>query len=229
MSVTVVIGAQWGDEGKGKITDVLAEQADYIVRFQGGNNAGHTLKIAGQTYKLHLLPSGMVRPGKQAVIGNGLVVDPQVLLAELEALEAATGEAGHGRLLLSDRAHVIMPYHLLLDEAEERFKGRQAAAGTTRKGIGPAYADKAARFGIRVCDLLEPEVLRARLELTVPRARALLEALGVPELARQVELEQLWRQYTAYGERLQPLVADVPDTRETVRRPAGMGTQNRTG
>lgn len=206
MSVTAVIGSQWGDEGKGKITDVLAEQADYIVRFQGGNNAGHTLKIEDRTYKLHLLPSGIIRPDKNAVIGNGLVVDPRVLLDELQKL-AEMGE--HGKLWLSDRAHVIMPYHLLLDEAEERFKGKGAAAGTTRKGIGPAYTDKAARFGIRVCDLIEPKVLRKRLELAVPRAIATLQALGTPELGEQVDTEAIFQQYSELGGRLKPIVTDV--------------------
>ena len=207
-SVTALIGTQWGDEGKGKVTDVLAEQADYIVRFQGGNNAGHTLKIDGVTHKLHLLPSGIVRPDKVAVIGNGLVVDPKVLLAELKQLKETTG-GKHGQLKLSDRAHVIMPYHLLLDEAEETFKGKEAAAGTTRKGIGPAYTDKAARFGVRVCDLLEPEILRSRLELALRRAKAQLAALGSPDLAGQLSLDSIYDEYLKLGLELEPMVCDV--------------------
>ena len=208
MTVTALIGTQWGDEGKGKVTDVLAEKADYVVRFQGGNNAGHTLKIDGVTHKLHLLPSGIVRPGKVAVIGNGLVVDPRVLLAELAQLEEATG-GRHGELKLSDRAHVIMPYHLLLDQAEEAFKGRQAAAGTTRKGIGPAYTDKAARYGIRVCDLLDPEALKARLHLALRRAVAQLEALGSGKLADQLSFSAIYKEYLELGRRLAPMVCDV--------------------
>ncbi len=209
MTVTAVIGTQWGDEGKGKITDVLAEKADYVVRFQGGNNAGHTLKIEGVTYKLHLLPSGIVRPNKVAVIGNGLVVDPRVLLAELEQLGKATG-GEHGQLKLSDRAHVIMPYHLLMDQAEEAFKGKEAKAGTTRKGIGPAYTDKAARFGVRVCDLLEPEVFSSRLKLALRRAEALLEALGSGDLAQQLSFDSVYNEYLELGRRLEPHICDVP-------------------
>ncbi len=208
MTVTAVIGAQWGDEGKGKITDYMAEQADYVVRFQGGNNAGHTIKVAGATYKLHLLPSGIVRPDKVAVIGNGLVVDPRVLLAELEQLKEVTG-GRHGELKLSDRAHVIMPYHLLLDRAEEAFKGRDAAAGTTRKGIGPCYSDRTARFGIRGCDLLEPEALRPRLELALRRAEASLAALGSGELIKELSFEDIHLEYLALGQKLKPHVVDV--------------------
>ena len=166
-----VIGAQWGDEGKGKIVDWLSERADVVVRFQGGHNAGHTLVIDGVTYRLSLLPSGVVRPGKLSIIGNGVVVDPDVLLNELGEI------AGRGidtsRLYISERAHVIMPYHVILDHLEEEARG-QAAIGTTGRGIGPAYMDKTGRMGIRVGDLLDWDGLAPMLEQTLKHKNALI-------------------------------------------------------
>src|SRR5437867_3334017 len=156
----VIVGAQWGDEGKGKITDLLAEQVDAVVRFQGGNNAGHTIVRDGEEWKLHLIPSGILYPGKRCVIGNGVVIDPKVLIDELDALRARRVDVSG--LRISANAHLIMPYHLLLDHAGEARLG-ELQIGTTRRGIGPCYADKAARLGIRVQDLLDEKILRQKI------------------------------------------------------------------
>ena len=158
MSVTTIIGAQWGDEGKGKVTDYLADSSKVVARSQGGNNAGHTIVVDGKKHKLHLLPSGILRKNVVNVIGNGVVVNPDVLLKELNNLE---GE--RGQLLISDRAHVIMPYHKLLDGGEESSKGK-SMIGTTGNGIGPCYSDKASRIGIRMGDLLDDDMIMERLE-----------------------------------------------------------------
>ena len=163
MSNVVVIGAQWGDEGKGKIVDWLSERADVIVRFQGGHNAGHTLVIEGEVYKLSLLPSGVVRPGKLSIIGNGVVIDPKALLDEIGRVREAGVTITPEQLKLSETAAVILPLHQELDLAREAARGK-AAIGTTGRGIGPAYEDKVARRGIRVCDLAEPETLKAKTE-----------------------------------------------------------------
>ena len=173
MSVTTIIGAQWGDEGKGKVTDYLADNSKVVARSQGGNNAGHTIVVNGKKYKLHLLPSGILRKSVVNVIGNGVVVNPDVLLKELNNLE---GEKG--RLLISDRAHVIMPYHMLLDGGEESSKGK-SMIGTTGNGIGPCYSDKASRIGIRMGDLLDDDMIIERLEKALPRNQALLTHYGV--------------------------------------------------
>jgi adenylosuccinate synthase len=157
----VVVGAQWGDEGKGKIVDVYTERADLVVRYQGGHNAGHTVVIGDETFILHLIPSGILHEGKRCLIGNGVVVSPEALVKEMDNLEAR-GIDVHGRLFISERAHVIMPYHVALDLAREEKKGDKAI-GTTGRGIGPAYEDKVARSGIRVGDLLSPGVFRERL------------------------------------------------------------------
>src|SRR4051812_32733960 len=156
----VVVGAQWGDEGKGKVVDLLTEHADVVVRFQGGNNAGHTLVVGGEKTVLHLIPSGVLHPGKTCVIGNGVVLDPSVLERELETLRTRGILREDGQLLISEAAHVIFPWHKQLDAARERLRG-VGAIGTTGRGIGPAYEDKVARRGIRVRDLLRPERLRA--------------------------------------------------------------------
>jgi adenylosuccinate synthase len=187
MPVTAVIGTQWGDEGKGKVVDYLAERAKFVVRFQGGNNAGHTIVAGGQTYKLHLLPSGVVS-GKAGIIGNGCVVDPFVLVQEIRQLQ----ERGlRFDLHLSDRAHLILPYHQALDKAEEEAKGGKKV-GTTGRGIGPCYADKAARVGIQAGDLLKPERLAEKLRLNVATKNAVLKALGAKEqLTAEAILEQL--------------------------------------
>ena len=165
MPAIVLVGAQWGDEGKGKATDLLGEQVDYVVRYQGGNNAGHTVVTPdGEHYALHLLPSGILTPGVTCVIGNGVVVDPAVLIEEMDALEARGVDTG--RLVISADAHLIMPYHRAIDRVTERFLGK-AKIGTTGRGIGPAYGDKVARMGIRVQDLLDPGIFRAKLEIAL--------------------------------------------------------------
>ena len=173
MSVTTVIGAQWGDEGKGKVTDYLADSSKVVARSQGGNNAGHTIVIDGKKHKLHLLPSGILRKNVVNVIGNGVVVNPDVLLKELSNLE---GE--RGQLFISDRAHVIMPYHKLLDGGEEISKGK-SMIGTTGNGIGPCYSDKASRIGIRMGDILDDDMIKERLEKALPRNQALLAHYGI--------------------------------------------------
>ncbi len=163
MTVRAVIGTQWGDEGKGKVVDFLCENVDYVVRFQGGSNAGHTIKVGNEKYKFHLLPSGVVR-GKTCVIGNGVVVDPEVFLEEINSLRKRGIEP---KVMVSDRANVIMPYHKILDGAEESYLGKKRI-GTTKRGIGPCYSDKIARKGIRVADLLDENLLRDKLESILP-------------------------------------------------------------
>lgn len=203
MSATVVIGAQWGDEGKGKIVDYLAEKADVVVRYQGGNNAGHTVVVDGQEYKLHLLPSGMLYSGKLCVVGNGVVVDPQVMLQEIKGMQDK-GIATSG-LRLSNRAHLIMPYHRLLDEVEEESRGDHKI-GTTKRGIGPCYMDKNARCGIRVCDLLEPEEFSEKLARNLEAKNHLLKAVyGVEGF----DFETVKKEYLGYAEQLRPYIADT--------------------
>lgn len=203
MSSVVVVGTQWGDEGKGKVTDYLAEQADVVVRYQGGPNAGHTVVLDGREYKLHLVPSGILYPEKVCVIGNGVVLDPAVLTRELDYLRRRG--IGADNLYISDRAHLIFPYHVRLDELEEERKG-SARIGTTRRGVGPAYMDKAARVGIRVGDLMDPEEFRTRLESTLPAKNALLEKVYH---VTGFDLEDLLRQYLRYAEVIRPYVTDT--------------------
>ncbi|MGB9661038.1 MAG: adenylosuccinate synthase [Moorellaceae bacterium] len=203
MPAVVLVGAQWGDEGKGKITDYLAEQADMVVRYQGGSNAGHTVKVGQEEFKLHLVPSGILYPGKTCIIGNGVVVDPQVLLQELEGLQKRGIDTSG--LRLSSRAHVILPYHRGMDEVEEERRGT-GRLGTTKRGIGPAYVDKAARIGIRVCDLLDPEEFREKLAYNLKEKNELFtQVYGRPGYS----LEEIWEEYQTYAERLRPLVADT--------------------
>ena len=209
MTVTVVVGSQWGDEGKGKITDYLAEGARAVVRYQGGNNAGHTIVIGDRTHKLHLLPSGILRRDVLAVLGNGMVIDPAVLLDELAALGG-----DHGELLVSERAHVIMPYHRLLDGAEERGRGG-AAVGTTGRGIGPCYGDRAMRYGVRIGDLREPSVLRERLAAALPRVKALLRLYHQPA---DLDADALYHQAIAWGEALEPYIGDASLALARLRR-----------
>ena len=173
MTVTTIIGAQWGDEGKGKITDYLAESSKIVARSQGGNNAGHTIVIDGKKHKLHLLPSGILRKDITSVIGNGVVVNPDVLLKELNNLGKE-----RGKLFISDRAHIIMPYHKLLDGGEESSKGK-SMIGTTGNGIGPCYSDKASRIGIRMGDIMDDDMIIERLEKALPRNLALLDYYGI--------------------------------------------------
>jgi adenylosuccinate synthase len=200
----VIVGAQWGDEGKGKVVDLLAEQADAVIRFQGGNNAGHTIVRDGETFKFHLIPSGILYAGKPCVIGNGVVVDPQVLIGEIDGLRRQGIDLSG--LRISANSHVIMPYHLLLDRAGEARLGKREI-GTTRRGIGPAYADKASRLGIRVQDLLDEKILRQKIAAAMePKAPLLREFVKDPSL----DLHQMTEDYRAYGDRLAPHIADTP-------------------
>jgi adenylosuccinate synthase len=201
MTVTIV-GTQLGDEGKGGIVDVFGEAADVVVRYQGGDNAGHTVVHEGEEYKLSLVPSGVVR-GKTGVLGNGCVVNPATLFDELDTLRDRGMDPD---VRVAERAHAILPYHRVLDGVEEEAKGDDLAAGTTGRGIGPTYEDKAGRRGVRVGDLLDPEVLRTRLEYAVPRKRRLLESFGADPDADRFEgtfdTDALYEEYRAYGERL---------------------------
>jgi adenylosuccinate synthase len=201
MTVTIV-GTQLGDEGKGGIVDVFGEAADVVVRYQGGDNAGHTVVHEGEEYKLSLVPSGVVR-GKTGVLGNGCVVNPATLFDEIDALRERGMDPD---VRVAERAHAILPYHRVLDGVEEEAKGDDLAAGTTGRGIGPTYEDKAGRRGVRIGDLLDPEILRTRLEYAVPRKRRLLESFGVdPDADRfdgAFDVEALYEEYRAYGERL---------------------------
>ncbi len=198
-----VIGTQWGDEGKGKITDYLAEDADLVVRYQGGNNAGHTIKIGEEIFALHLLPSGILRPWIINVIGNGVVIDPDELMKEMDAVKAK-GHSIEG-LRISDRANVIVSYHRLLDGAEERHRGAKGV-GTTGRGIGPCYSDKIARYGIRVSDLLDEKSLRERLDLVHPIKEKQIAVLGGPEIASK---EVLLKELLSMGEMLRPYITDT--------------------
>jgi adenylosuccinate synthase len=203
MPATVVIGAQWGDEGKGKVVDLLAERSDVVARYQGGNNAGHTIVADDQVYKLHLVPSGILYPGTTCVIGNGTVVDPGALVKEIDGLEER-GVSLDG-LKLSGNAHLIMPYHVMLDGAAEMRLGR-FSIGTTRRGIGPCYEDKAARVGIRAQDLLDPKILVRKLEVALEAKNEILEKLwGMPRLEPAEVAEDQLR----YAERLRPFIADT--------------------
>jgi adenylosuccinate synthase len=199
----VIVGAQWGDEGKGKITDLLAEQVDAVVRFQGGNNAGHTIVRGGEEWKLHLIPSGILYAGKRCVIGNGVVIDPKVLIGELDALRARRVDVSG--LRVSANAHLIMPYHLLLDSAGEAKLGR-LAIGTTRRGIGPCYADKAARLGIRVQDLLDEKILKKKIVAAMEPKRLSLRPF---EKDPALDLHAMTEEYLTYGHRLEQHIADT--------------------
>ena len=190
MANVVVIGAQWGDEGKGKIVDCLSEKADVIVRFQGGHNAGHTLVIDGVTYKLSLLPAGVVRPSKLSVIGNGVVLDPWALLAEIDGLRQQGVDVGPDRLRIADTAPLILPLHRTLDRAREGALGK-ARIGTTGRGIGPAYEDKVARRAIRLGDLADADVIARKLDVLLVHHNALLRGLGLEEIERDPLLAEL--------------------------------------
>ena len=198
-----LVGTQWGDEGKGKVTDLLAENTHFVVRYQGGNNAGHTIVVEGEHYALHLVPTGILYPHCTPVIGPGVVVDPHVLIEELDAL----GERGvdTSRLLLSGNAHLIMPYHLELDRVTERRLGKNRL-GTTKRGIGPAYADKATRVGLRVQDLLDPKIFTAKLQVALKEKNLLLTRVYGRLPLAQEEIEE---QYLRYAERLAPHIADT--------------------
>lgn len=200
MPAIVIVGLQWGDEGKGKITDFYAGKADCVIRFQGGNNAGHTVIVNEKKYKFHLIPSGAVR-GKKIIIGNGVVVDPEVLLKEINMLKENNIEVD---LVVSERAHVIMPYHRILDGAEERFLGNKKI-GTTGRGIGPCYADKIARYGIRMGDIVDKEVFKEKLERILPIKQAILSALNI----EKIDEKEIFEKYVSYGKELKKYVKDT--------------------
>jgi adenylosuccinate synthase len=203
MANTILIGAQWGDEGKGKIIDVLTERADVVVRTQGGNNAGHTVYLGDQKYVLHLVPSGVLRPGKTCVIGNGVVVDPVSLVGEIAGLRKLRVKVD-GNLFLSETAHLVLPYHRELDAQREHLKGKHKL-GTTKRGIGPAYGDKAARVGVRVIDLIHPPRFEAVLKRRVQENNDVLRALG----AKPLSFKKILADYRAAGDFLKPFVVNT--------------------
>jgi len=203
MSVVAIIGAQWGDEGKGKIVDLLAERAKATVRFSGGDNAGHTVINPYGEFKLHIVPSGIFHPKTVCIIGNGVAINPAVLLEEIDNLQRHKVDTSH--FFISDRAHLIMPYHILLDKLEEERRGK-GAIGTTGKGIGPVFSDKIARLGIRACDLLNNNDFRSRLSSILELKNAILtKVYNAPPLS----LEEIYQQYCSYGERLAPFIRDT--------------------
>jgi adenylosuccinate synthase len=213
MPSLVVVGSQWGDEGKGKIVDFLANEANVVVRYQGGNNAGHSVKIGERLFALHLVPSGILRPGKTAIIGNGVVVDPGALLKEMNDLESKGVSIKN--LRISDRANVIMPYHRLLDGAEERLR-EGAKVGTTGRGIGPSYSDKVARLGIRMVDLVDENALSEKLGFLVPLKQRMLDAYGD---RAKLDLEAIRREYVDYGIKLARYVTDTGEiVGDSIRR-----------
>jgi adenylosuccinate synthase len=204
MPVLVVVGAQWGDEGKGKIIDLLTERADIVARYQGGHNAGHTVVVGKEEFILHLIPSGILHKGKKCIIGNGVVVDPAALIEEMDGM-TKRGVKCDDSLLVSKNAHLIMPYHKALDIASEKLKGNKKI-GTTGRGIGPAYADKINRKGIRIADLLEPDVFREKLACNTGEANFMLERFYDAPL---VYLDQIYDEYLAYGKLLKKYITDT--------------------
>ena len=203
MANTILVGAQWGDEGKGKIIDVLTEQADVVVRYAGGNNAGHTVWVGKQKYVLHLIPSGILRPSKLCVIGNGVVVDPVGLVNEINGLLKLDVKVGKN-LVVSETAHVVLPYHRELDAQREVLKGKHKI-GTTKRGIGPAYGDKAARVGLRMIDLVDPARFEEKLSRRLKENNEVLKALG----AKPLSFKQVLAEYRAAGDYLKPFVANT--------------------
>jgi adenylosuccinate synthase len=203
MPAIVIVGAQWGDEGKGKATDLLGDSVDYVVRYQGGNNAGHTVVIGDESYALHLLPSGVLSRSAIPVIGNGVVIDPAVLISEIDGL--AERGVSCDRLLISANAHLIMPHHIALDKVTERHLGN-SRIGTTGRGIGPTYSDKAARMGIRMQDLFDPGILRQKLDLALREKNQVLTKVYN---RRTIDADVVAREYLAYGERLGRYIADT--------------------
>jgi adenylosuccinate synthase len=204
MANLIVVGAQWGDEGKGKIVDLLTARFDVVARYQGGHNAGHTVIINGKKYVLHLIPSGILHPGKLCIIGNGVVIDPIALKKEMAELEAA-GIACKGRLFISNRAHVILEYHRLVEKGDEDRRG-QEKIGTTNRGIGPAYEDKMARRGVRVCDLLNPEVLRKRIEENLQAKQS-----AFPFIINAIDVDETFEKACALGEELSQYIVDAAE------------------
>ncbi|SMC26842.1 Adenylosuccinate synthetase [Clostridium acidisoli DSM 12555] len=205
MSSFIVLGAQWGDEGKGKMTDYLAENAEVVVRFQGGNNAGHTVEVGDKQYKLHLIPSGILYGDKLNVIGNGVVLDPKAMFEEIEYLEGLGVKVSKKNFIISDRAHLIMPYHRALDSAKEKARGKNDI-GTTGKGIGPCYTDKAERSGIRVCDLMHKEVFKEKLKENLDYKNEILTKIyGLDSL----DFNSIYEEYLGYAEKMKQFVTDA--------------------
>jgi len=204
MANTILVGAQWGDEGKGKIIDVLTESADIVVRYAGGNNAGHTVWVGKTKYVLHLIPSGILRKNKLCVIGNGVVVDPLGLVSEMEGLKKINVKVNPKNFVLSETAHVVFPYHRELDAQREVLKGKNKI-GTTKRGIGPAYGDKAARVGLRVNDLVDPARLEAKLFVRIKENNAILKSLG----AKPLSFKQVFAEYNKAGQYLKPFVTNT--------------------
>ena len=209
MPVIAVIGAQWGDEGKGKVVDMLAEKARVVVRFSGGDNAGHTVINPLGEFSLHLIPSGIFSSQTTCIIGNGVAINPTVLLKEIDQLNQRGVDTG--QLIISDRAHLIMPYHILLDSLEEKWRGGQAI-GTTGRGIGPAFADKVARLGIRAGELLDKEILRKQLRFILDYKNAILTKVHE---VNPLSFDEVYRQYCQYGERLMPYIRETTEILET--------------
>ena len=201
---TILVGAQWGDEGKGKIIDVLTEEADLVVRSQGGNNAGHTVIVGGTKYVLHLIPSGILRPKKKCVIGNGVVIDPVAVAKEIDGLRGQKIKVTKDNLLISDCAHLVLPYHRALDEQREVKKGKNKI-GTTKRGIGPAYGDKAARVGLRMADLMQPALFSEKLAARVKDNNAVLKAFG----AQPLSFKEINAAYLEAGKALAPFVGNT--------------------
>jgi adenylosuccinate synthase len=203
-NVVAVIGAQWGDEGKGKIVDLLAEQFDIVTRYQGGHNAGHSVQVGDQSFVLHLLPSGIVHRGKVCVLGNGMVIDPKAFFVEADRLMQQGIEVSPERVKISSRAHLILPYHRALDHTSEERLGNEKV-GTTLRGIGPAYEDKAGRRGIRTADALVPNVLRSRIERNLEDANRIIEAYG----GEPLNVDEIFNEMSVLTERLAPFIADT--------------------
>jgi adenylosuccinate synthase len=213
MPSTVIVGAQWGDEGKGKVVDLLSAQADLVIRFQGGNNAGHTIVRDGEQFKFHLIPSGILYPGLTCAIGNGVVLDPQILLEEIDGLKQR--QIDTTGLKISANAHLIMPYHVLLDQAGEARLGSRKI-GTTRRGIGPCYADKAMRLGVRVQDLLDEKILRKKMAAAMDPKQLMLRPHAKDPI---LDLHTMTEEYVTYGHRLEPYIADTALlTHQTIER-----------
>lgn len=202
--VIVVVGAQWGDEGKGKIVDLLAERFDVVARYQGGHNAGHSVQVGDRSFVLHLIPSGIIHPRTQCVLGNGMVIDPKAFFEEADRLTSQNIDVTPDRVLISSRAHVILPYHRALDHTSEERLGNERV-GTTLRGIGPAYEDKAGRRGVRVADLLVPEVLRSRIERNLEDANRIIVAYG----GKALDATQVFDETSLLAERLAPFIIDT--------------------
>jgi len=198
MVVTLVVGTQWGDEGKGKVVDYFSKDADFVVRFQGGNNAGHTIKVGEEVYKLHLIPSGVIQ-GKTGVIGNGVVIDPEILINEIKQL---TQRGINPKLLISDRANIIMPYHKILDGAEEQYLGKKKI-GTTKRGIGPCYSDKVSRNGIRAIDLIDKKNLGKLLDRTLPIKQRIIDIYNID---KKMDKKEILEKYYSYGKELKKYI-----------------------